>query len=111
MKLRCFYCNKEVSTEVPKGTIVRAILECPECIEKNESDDTENVINDLSKTEPMLHHCMSLWKKRIFSWSELLAYAIKLLVQRNKELSEMNLKLLQNSSSPSFELEVSKRNE
>lgn len=34
MRLRCFYCGKSVSTEVPDGTIVRASLECPECIER-----------------------------------------------------------------------------
>jgi|HubBroStandDraft_2_1064218.scaffolds.fasta_scaffold00006_61 hypothetical protein len=28
-------CGKSVSTEVPEGTIVRAWVECPECIEKN----------------------------------------------------------------------------
>jgi hypothetical protein len=28
-------CGKSVSTEVPDGTIVRAWVECPECIEKD----------------------------------------------------------------------------
>jgi len=36
MKLRCFTCGKIVSTEVPEDTIVRACLECPECLEKEE---------------------------------------------------------------------------
>ena len=34
MKLHCYKCSKPVSTEVPDSTIVRAVLECPECIEK-----------------------------------------------------------------------------
>ena len=34
MRLRCYHCGESVSTEVPDDTIVRAILECPECIEK-----------------------------------------------------------------------------
>jgi hypothetical protein len=33
MRLRCWFCGKSVSTEVPDETIVRAILVCPECIE------------------------------------------------------------------------------
>lgn len=34
MRLRCNSCGKSVSTEVPCDTVVRAWLECPECIEK-----------------------------------------------------------------------------
>ena len=34
MRLKCNKCGKSVSTEVSKETIVRAWLECPECIEK-----------------------------------------------------------------------------
>lgn len=32
MRIRCSWCGKPVSTEVPDGTIVRAFVECPECI-------------------------------------------------------------------------------
>ena len=34
MRLRCGACVKSVSTEVAVETVVRAWLECPECIEK-----------------------------------------------------------------------------
>ena len=34
MRLRCYFCGKSVSSEVPEETVVRAILVCPECIEK-----------------------------------------------------------------------------
>ena len=34
MRLHCYYCGKSVSSEVPDDTIVRACLECPECIQK-----------------------------------------------------------------------------
>ena len=34
MRLNCYGCGKSVSTEVPDSTIVRASLDCPECIEK-----------------------------------------------------------------------------
>lgn len=34
MRLSCCYCGKCVSTEVADETIVRAWIECPECIEK-----------------------------------------------------------------------------
>lgn len=33
-RIWCMTCGKSVSTEVPKNTIVRAWVECPECIEK-----------------------------------------------------------------------------
>lgn len=34
MQLKCFECGKVVSTEVSSTTMVRGILTCPECIEK-----------------------------------------------------------------------------
>lgn len=34
-RLRCNKCGKDVSTPVPDDTIVRAWIECPECIEKS----------------------------------------------------------------------------
>ena len=30
-KLKCAECNKDVSTEIPSNTIVRAVVMCPEC--------------------------------------------------------------------------------
>jgi DNA-directed RNA polymerase subunit RPC12/RpoP len=33
-KLQCLSCGKQVSTTLPKSTIVRAIITCPECYEK-----------------------------------------------------------------------------
>lgn len=35
MKIRCCKCGKIVSTEIPDTTIIRAWIECPECIEKD----------------------------------------------------------------------------
>lgn len=37
-RIRCNGCGKTVSTGVPKHTIMRAWVECPECIEKEEYD-------------------------------------------------------------------------
>jgi hypothetical protein len=34
-RIRCMNCGKSVSTPVPKDTLVRAWVECPECIEKS----------------------------------------------------------------------------
>jgi ribosome-binding protein aMBF1 (putative translation factor) len=34
MKIKCNICGKDVSTEVPDGTIIRASVECPECLFK-----------------------------------------------------------------------------
>jgi DNA-directed RNA polymerase subunit RPC12/RpoP len=42
MRLRCFDCGKSVTTELPDKTIIRAYVQCPECIEKEiikERDD------------------------------------------------------------------------
>jgi len=36
-RIWCMKCGKSVSTPVPKGTLVRAWVECPECIEKEGS--------------------------------------------------------------------------
>lgn len=34
MRLRCLFCGNSVSTEVPDDTIVRALIMCPDCMEK-----------------------------------------------------------------------------
>ncbi len=34
--IRCNECDKIVSTPVPNDTIIRAWIECPECIKKKE---------------------------------------------------------------------------
>jgi len=34
MRLHCFSCNQTVSTEVPASTVLRGLIQCPECIEK-----------------------------------------------------------------------------
>lgn len=34
-RIRCMGCGKSVSSPVPKGTVVRAATECPECIESS----------------------------------------------------------------------------
>lgn len=38
VKLKCSRCGKDVSTPVPIDTIVRAFIECPECINKRWKD-------------------------------------------------------------------------
>ncbi len=32
MRLRCFYCGKVASNELPQDTIVRGVIQCPECV-------------------------------------------------------------------------------
>lgn len=41
MKIQCFTCGKTVSTELPDGTIFRGIAECPECIERDTSQEVQ----------------------------------------------------------------------
>ena len=42
-KLKCNGCAEDVSTPVPDDTIVRGWIECPKCIEKNNSNIKENL--------------------------------------------------------------------
>lgn len=39
MRILCHRCGDPVSTEVPAGTLVRAWVECPECVEEEEHAD------------------------------------------------------------------------
>lgn len=47
MRLWCFGCGKTVSNELPEGTVVRAILTCPECL-RAETDKTLKVYGSKS---------------------------------------------------------------
>ena len=38
-RICCMKCGKSVSSPVPKDTIVRAWVECPECLEKKYRDE------------------------------------------------------------------------
>lgn len=40
MRLRCWYCHKSVSTELPDDVLFRAIAACPECVA--ESPEAKN---------------------------------------------------------------------
>ena len=46
MRIRCICCGKVVSTEVPEGTVVRAFVECPECIESNKFEKIVKKMNE-----------------------------------------------------------------
>ena len=39
MRIRCCRCGEPASSEVPDGTIVRAWVECPECVEKYDKEE------------------------------------------------------------------------
>lgn len=57
MRIRCLKCSKSVSTEVPEETVVRAAVECPECLEKAEDPaELRRQLNDLERaTNSMIH--------------------------------------------------------
>ncbi len=48
MRIGCSTCGKVVSTEVPGRTIIRAYVECPECIEEETmiDNDTREVVKE-----------------------------------------------------------------
>lgn len=48
MRIYCSRCGASVSSEVPDNTIIRAWVECPECIEKERDNEQEN--NKFSET-------------------------------------------------------------
>lgn len=37
MRIKCFSCNKPVTSEVPDETIFRAVATCPECVVSEDS--------------------------------------------------------------------------
>lgn len=43
MRIGCMQCGKSVSTEVPDDTVVRAWVECPECIESKDPNKFQPV--------------------------------------------------------------------
>lgn len=34
MRYTCYFCGKSVTSELPGDAVIRALLVCPECIEK-----------------------------------------------------------------------------
>lgn len=55
MRIGCMNCGKSVSSEVPEGTIVRAWVECPECIEKKPKQQFDDLEARISAIENHLH--------------------------------------------------------
>jgi DNA-directed RNA polymerase subunit RPC12/RpoP len=36
MRYHCFFCQKSVTSELPDEAVIRAVLVCPECIQRGE---------------------------------------------------------------------------
>ncbi len=36
MRYRCYFCGKSVTSELPDDAVIRALIVCPECMEKGE---------------------------------------------------------------------------
>ena len=36
MRYPCYFCGKSVTSELPHDSVIRALLVCPECMEKGE---------------------------------------------------------------------------
>lgn len=36
MKYACWHCGKSVTSELPEDSVIRAILVCPECVERDQ---------------------------------------------------------------------------
>lgn len=59
MRYICYTCKKSVSSELPNDSVIRAVLICPECIEKGEilfasdeinMDDKIDIVHEDGKT-------------------------------------------------------------
>lgn len=40
IRIKCSVCGKPVSTPVPEGTLVRAFIQCPDCVVKEINADS-----------------------------------------------------------------------
>jgi hypothetical protein len=61
MRLYCHGCFKSVSNEVPSTTILRAVVFCPECIERVDGGTFDHVIEQMrdptrGRQEEVAHH-------------------------------------------------------
>lgn len=56
MRIHCISCGKSVSTEVDDETIIRAIVTCPECYEKEHAVEEEDRMLKWFKFEHLPEH-------------------------------------------------------
>jgi hypothetical protein len=42
MRLKCTLCGKPVSSHVPEGFSIRAVIICPDCYRKKQENKNEN---------------------------------------------------------------------
>lgn len=61
MKIRCMRCGTPVSSEVPDDTIIRAYVQCPECIEKERDMIESSQLRD----KAILERCIELTCQKI----------------------------------------------
>lgn len=81
MKLNCSSCGKPVSTEIPEETVVRASIECPECIRG--SADNEDEIESRVWNE-VIGLLKQAWPGKELVWSEPLELITRLIDERDE---------------------------
>lgn len=57
-QLRCWKCRKPVSTPVPEETVVRAVLECQECV-----DAVDHEIEERHRWEKVMRSLVREWRQ------------------------------------------------
>lgn len=62
MRYPCFYCGKSATSELPDDSVIRAILECPECIEsQSRFEEVETlIVGYMEKMRPLLEEWQQL---------------------------------------------------
>jgi hypothetical protein len=72
MRIKCNICGKDVSTEVPEGTVVRAWIECPEC-----TQDEIDSHWDGSKDQNALCKCGHIYYRHFDTCDEMISVGCK----------------------------------
>lgn len=50
MRYCCYFCWKSVTTELPADSVIRAVLVCPECVEKHLKDEPPEPLESKART-------------------------------------------------------------
>jgi len=71
IRLYCFKCGKSVSTPVPADTLVRAALECPECIEAGMKADQPKPVATLARVHKAVARHHAKWNQPDAEYNDL----------------------------------------
>jgi len=56
-RIKCTWCGKAVSSPVPDDVVIRAVIECPECVLKRKANNPPGDINERKDDEGSSGFC------------------------------------------------------